>query len=282
MTAFKFLSLATAAIFFVDMNPADAAAATPSAKSVSCLDPMNKARNLVGFTALTAAKNQGEILPIVQVSSGGSPQTSGDAYVKAVCNALQASPASPASAIAVNGTYAYAAQDGADADCEAAVEHWKEAVDNFNGPPPQYKAGDGVYANPQNISFISLFNPQNNPKLDCAYFTCPASASSEQGDGGLEEEEDEPKQEEGEKQTQPGQQQSGSVGVQTVSATADQTAQALKALLCVTTPNALKDNTPPFTDDQWSKITAGLKKGAASDVSTFLAFAATAVGFLFL
>ena len=105
------------------------------------------------------------------------------------------------------GTFAYAVQTGESADCKAAVDSWKKAFSNFNGLPPAGKDGGDLYKNPANVSLIALFNPDEKPFLDCAYFTCPAAA----GKAGSAEEKD------------------------------------LKALLCVTKPKALVSEKAPFT-----------------------------------
>ncbi|CDJ51394.1 SAG family member [Eimeria brunetti] len=166
-------------------------------------------------------------------------------------------------------TYAYAVQDGTEANCEAAVEHWKEALPNFSGLPPTYTTETDLYKNSQNVSFISLFNPKENPKVDCAYFTCPAKSETPAED---EDNEEPPPAVEGSGDSSHARQtRSG--------ATAE---KEVKALLCITTPNALTADTAPYTQSQWDQITTGLKGSAAAAVPTLLGFAAAAVGVLLL
>ncbi|CDJ51399.1 SAG family member [Eimeria brunetti] len=104
------------------------------------------------------------------------------------------------------------------------------------------------YDDPRNISFISLFNPKDSPKVDCAYFTCPKSAAG----GGAQR------------------QTAGTEG-------------AVKALICVTTPNALTKGKKPYEQEQWDKIAAGLKSGSAvAAAPTAVALVAAAVATLLL
>ncbi|CDJ51395.1 SAG family member [Eimeria brunetti] len=167
---------------------------------------------------------------------------------------------------AIDGTYAYAVQDGTNANSEAAVKNWKEALSNFSSLPPEYSEDTEPYNNPQNISFISLVNRKDNPKVDCVYFTCPAKPADPDQDsdtGGLEH------GPEGRNKKQ----RSGNEN------TVD---KEVKALRCVITPNALIASTAPYTQSQWDQVTTGLSENAAAGVPTPLGFAAAAVGFFLL
>ncbi|CDJ56972.1 SAG family member [Eimeria maxima] len=286
MSTLKFLSLATSALFLGSANRAGAASNT--ATSVSCVTAMNSARQLVGFGELKEGENAGEVLPIV---SGPAKAVSGEQYVAQVCTAFRANQATDASAIAVNGTYAYAVQD--EADCEAAVNSWKAALSNFNGVmPPVYEATKEPYTNPQNVSFISLFNPQENPKVYCAYFTCPATqqvgtkqtrdgnkVDEAKGTSELETREEVP-QEPPPPQEHPEQEEEDNENgsLEGTPESGNTVGKDVKALLCVTTPNTLVDGRAPYTESQWQQITTGLSKNAAAAVpTTFVAFAAVAV-----
>ncbi|CDJ32256.1 SAG family member [Eimeria mitis] len=58
------------------------------------------------------------------------------------------------------------------------------------------------------------------------------------------------------------------------------TDKEVKALLCITTPNALTQGAAPYTQAQWDQITAGLNKNAADALPISLDFAVAAVGVL--
>ncbi|CDJ32936.1 SAG family member [Eimeria mitis] len=268
MAALKFLSLATAAIFLLDTR---ANATENKAERVNCSVQMNAARDLVRFAELTAGENEGEKLPIDETSRALARTVA--EYVESVCTALKGNAASAPKSATLDGTYAYAVQEGATADCEAAVEHWKAAFSNFNGLPPQYTEGTD---NRQNISFISLFNPSENPKVDCAYFTCPAKKAGKQQQEVVEDD-----QEEGEEEETGGGNSNGN-GPGQGSGSETTTDKEVKALVCVTTPKALNKDAAPYTQAQWDQITAGLNKSAAPALPTFLGFVATAVCILLL
>ncbi|CDJ51393.1 SAG family member [Eimeria brunetti] len=262
MAAFKFLSLATAAIFLLDTKGTNASTGTTTANkavSVDCSAAMNAARNRVGFTELIAGKDAGEILPIDSTEVDGRPA---------------------AKTAALNGTYAHVVQEGANADCEAAVDYWKAALPNFTGLPPTYTAETGLYKNSQNVSFISLFNPKENPKVDCAYFTCPAKQV-----------ENTPPEEEEEEEEVPTVPESGKLPEGKITRTVrgsfesrevSTTEKEVKALVCITTPSALTENTAPYTQSQWDQITTGLNGSGAAAVPSLLGLATAAVGVLLL
>ncbi|CDJ51391.1 SAG family member [Eimeria brunetti] len=281
MAALKFLSLATAAIFLLDSKAANASSAgttTNKAVGVDCSAAMNAARNRVGFTELTLGKEESETLPI---GSATDPKGAGAPYVDQVCEKLKAveSGTPEAKSAALNGTYAHAIQEGANADCEAAVDYWKAALSNFTGLPPTYTTDTALYKNSQNVSFISLFNPKENPKVDCAYFTCPAKQTNSGGTGEEEEgEEDEDLPPEG--PLAPGTRDRMGRNIRSGNVTT--TEKEVKALVCITTPSALTDNTAPYTQSQWDQITTGLNGSGAAAVPSLLGLAAAAVGVLLL
>ncbi|CDJ51389.1 SAG family member [Eimeria brunetti] len=283
MAAVKFLSLATAAIVLLDTEAANASAGSTTANKavgVDCSAAMNAARNRVGFTELTLGKATGELLPLD--STVGDAGT-GTKYVDEVCKALKAeeSGTPAAKSTGLNGTYAHVVQEGANADCEAAVDYWKAALKNFTGLPPTYTTETDLYKNSQNVSFISLFNPKENPKVDCAYFTCPAkqAVTDPSTDEGEEEGEEDgtgpdgagPSREKG----------THIVGRSVGGEDATTTEKEVKALVCITTPSALTNDTAPYTQSQWDQITTGLN-GSAAAVPTFLGLVAAAVGSFFL
>ncbi|CDJ51404.1 SAG family member [Eimeria brunetti] len=222
-------------------------AVTNSAAREDCWKQMNEARSLVGFTGF----QQQDMLKITVAEAKAASGTAEEVkqYLKQVCDAVKTNTAPKNLSPTVDGTFAYAVQEGEKADCQAAVDYWKEAFTNFNGElPPAYEANTKPYDDPRNISFISLFNPKDSPKVDCAYFTCPKAAA---GDG-----------------TQ--RQTAGTEG-------------AVKALICVTTPNALAQGKKPYEQEQWDKLAAGLKSGSAvAATPAALALAAAALASLLL
>ncbi|CDJ32934.1 SAG family member [Eimeria mitis] len=217
-----------------------------TAERVKCWEQMNVARSAAGFAEFT----QHNMFKIGE-ENGAEPQNVAEelkTYLAKVCEGIKTNQKPGDLTAPIEGTFAYAVQDGTTADCQAAVDYWKDAFTNFKGElPPAYEANTTPYNDTQNVSFISLFNPQDAPKVDCAYFTCPASA------GG------------GEKQKQ---------------GTGED--KEMKALICATTPEALKAGEQPFKQEQWNKITVALSSGSTvGPVPTFLALAAAALAAVF-
>ncbi|CDJ32986.1 SAG family member [Eimeria mitis] len=247
---FLLLSLAAAAVLLARVDGQEPEnTATNKAVRVNCSSQMNAARSLAGFTGFQAAAdsaNPPEQLPIYSSSTKGRSGSTelNTGYLTAVCQAMKQNTVTEGE-IKPDGTYAYAVQEGTDADCQAAVDHWKEAFTNFDGLPPPYDKTTDVYKAANNVSFISLFNPQENPKVDCAYFTCPAGVKAKGVDSGTGDDKE------------------------------------LKALLCVTTPKALTAEVAPFTQEQWDRITKAINSGSAA-MPTFFAVAAAAVAAFFL
>ncbi|CDJ51405.1 SAG family member [Eimeria brunetti] len=224
-----------------DTEPEDV---SNTAERVKCWEQMNTARSPVGFAKLTQEN-------ILNVPSDSTSTKNADAeykeYLEKVCEVVKADKKLDGVATSVDGTIAYAVHEGKEADCQAAVDHWKEAFSKFNGLlPPVFTAGTPPYDSAHNISFLSLFNPQASPKVDCAYFTCPAAQNADTQQRNTD------------------------------------TEKGANALICITTPNALKTGEQPYKQDEWDQITAILNpSNAASAVPTALAFAA-AVAALFL
>ncbi|CDI74849.1 SAG family member [Eimeria praecox] len=234
MVRLLLLSLAAAATALLDT---EGAAAATQAKNSATRIPAQLAQLQLG-------KEKTEILPIT--TDGSTPA---EDYVNKVCGAMKAGKV-PDGVTADSGegklvgTYAYAVQDGDEGDCNAAVKYWKEALKNFSGIPPVYTSNQTPYDNPQNISFISLFNPKSNPKVDCAYFVCPADVAESSS-----------------------QRTSSDPSTETDK-------KGLKAVLCITTPSALEATKAPYTQDQWNNITAAVNSGSAAAPALLLLIAA--------
>ncbi|CDJ28018.1 SAG family member [Eimeria mitis] len=148
------------------------------------------------------------------------------------------------------GTYAYMVLESEKPDCAAAVSHWKDAVNNFTTIPPAKDDQTTLYKTQQNISFVALYNPSNDAAADCRVVTCTRAAASE------------PPQVVYNRSTD-----GGKTGY---------------ALLCMTTPEALKESEAPFTEDQWKKIKASITGSASAVAPSLLAVAIAAVGLLAL
>lgn len=220
--------------------------AANAAKRVSCWDQMNELRGIVGFPDLT----QTNIFKITEDDWKAKAPTTLPEYLKEVCGAIQNSQV-PTDYAKASGTYAYAVQTGENADCQAAVNSWKAAFPGFEGVlPPAYDANIAPYNNTQSISFISLFNPKDDPKVDCAYFTCPTPTKNAES---------------------------------TPSENETTANKGVNALICITTPSALESGQRPYTQDQWNQISDGLKRSsAATAVPTALSLAAVALVALLL
>ncbi|KAL8453391.1 hypothetical protein Emed_000890 [Eimeria media] len=120
------------------------------------------------------------------------------------------------------GIYMYASQASEDGDCAAAVLHWKSAINNFTELPPAYSTETpSPYTDPLNISFVGLYNPGQNPTVDCAVITCQPETQT--GEGGPP---------------------SSKVG----DGAEDETEKKeVYSLVCLSTPQALQASQKPFT-----------------------------------
>ena len=129
----------------------------------------------------------------------------------------------------VDVNVAVAVQDLEEGDCAAAVEHWKDAFSNFGSElPPAYQKGKSPYATPQNVSFVALFSPKDDPGLMCVYANCPSTSGTNQG-----AEEEKP----GVAPEQPkGRRLSGA-----------EAAGGMRAIVCAVGPKVLTENKRPFT-----------------------------------
>ncbi|KAL8449692.1 hypothetical protein Emed_002947 [Eimeria media] len=80
-----------------------------------------------------------------------------------------------------DATYAVHSQTGTTASCSAAVEYWKGAIENFESLPPEHDNKTDLYNDRRNVSFVALFNPQADAKVDCVYVTCPKKTEDSSG-----------------------------------------------------------------------------------------------------
>ncbi|KAL8425198.1 hypothetical protein Efla_004273 [Eimeria flavescens] len=109
-------------------------------------------------------------------------------------------------------------QSGNQADCAEAVEDFNKAAPLFGSLPPKYTPQAEIYKNIQAVSFVALYNPKDDPKLECGYFNCtettPSAKTLQQTNG----------------ESQPSQ----------------ESTKMMKALLCLTSPQPLVENEYPF------------------------------------
>ncbi|CDI74851.1 SAG family member [Eimeria praecox] len=247
MGFFKLFSLAVAAVHLAEAQ--QTSTATNTAERVDCSADMNVLRTRAQLAELELGTDDTTQLPILKDDSTSPPKkVPNTEYLTKVCDAMKKSTVTE-SGFKPDGTFAYALQDGNTADCAAAVKYWKDAVSNFDSLPPAYTTDEAKYKDPQNVSFISMFNPAQSPKVDCAYFICPAAAADTKTAGtGSETTED----------------------------------KELRALLCVTTPKVFTVNNKPFDQTQWDNISKAARSAASTAVPAFFAVAAAAFAAIFL
>ncbi|CDJ45682.1 SAG family member [Eimeria brunetti] len=260
MAPVKFLSLACASALLVaqantqgakGLNAGSSSGGTVTytaalGKETVCLSDLNDARVAAGLANFVTTADD---LKWPAIKDSGDMEE-GDPWLP-VCQALIPKDESNAEtrnrekAAFGSGTYAFMALNSDQADCTAAVDHWKAAFSNFTSIPPS-KAQAGDLYKQHNLSFVALYNPKDGAAADCRVVTCTQKTA-----GGEPE--------------RAGQGETGG--------------KEGYALLCMTTPDAFTDkDTAPFTEDQWSKIKTSLTGSAAAVAPSLLAFATVALG----
>ncbi|CDJ45666.1 SAG family member [Eimeria brunetti] len=160
----------------------------------------------------------------------------------------------------IDGTYAFEVVDASTPSCTAVVGKWKTAYKNFSGLPPSRKEGHELYNNSDNVSFVAIYNPSENPAPDFRVVTCTktttrTASNNDTGTPG------------GDRLTR----------IQDGSTTEKEEGHALTWL---TTPDVLPDTeTRPFTEDQWGKIVTAFEGSASAVLPSLLALAAASLGF---
>ncbi|CDJ33882.1 SAG family member [Eimeria mitis] len=185
---------------------------------------------LDNFTSLPPSKAEGDSLydkPENKDSEEGNPKGAGTSEFK-------------------SGTYAFMALTTGQADCAAAVDHWKAAVSNFASLPPSKTEGEELYDKPENVSFVAMYNPSDSAAADCRVVTCTQTPAPEG---------------------------------KSLKLRSSTEAKNGYALLCMTTPDLMTADSPaPFSEDQWSKIKASLTGSASVAAPSLIAFAIAALG----
>ncbi|CDJ45662.1 SAG family member [Eimeria brunetti] len=196
----------------------------------TCVSEMNTARVNAGFKEFTAAQN-----------SGGTEEKQETGKAKSAPEDF------------VSGTYAFKVVEDGKANCTEVVDGWKAAYTNFNGMPPAKSEKEELYTVPENVSFVSMYNPSTNAAASCRVVTCTKTVSVA-GEGGRAN------VEAGTRETE---------GTTTGS-----------ALMCLTTPDILftSADTAPFNEDQWAQIVTAFEGSASTAFPTLLGLLAAVLG----
>ncbi|KAL8449684.1 hypothetical protein Emed_002939 [Eimeria media] len=323
MGSLKFICLAGVSLASLvgadEANGADSSSITATGSRVKCLDELNHYRLAADFSAFTESKI---LAPKPKSGAPSGEETEADLdqdFLKYACDSLQ----SASSALSTDqAAFAVHSQSGANADCSAAVEYWKGAIVNFDSLPPEYQENTTPYTNPQNVSFVALFNPQANAAVDCAYVTCQKTTTppSSKPNGGTDSgststggegtatspttaapstttttttspttvdtagrDEDNV---ENHVQSQQDSELTESVNTRRLAAvnagTGGTATQKTNLLVCVTKPAALKTGQKPFSEQEFQKITKALTSSASAAASASLSLFAASLAFLFL
>ncbi|KAL8436765.1 hypothetical protein ACSSS7_001467 [Eimeria intestinalis] len=65
--------------------------------------------------------------------------------------------------------------------CSAAVQSWQKGFSQFNADPPTKNKFDYVSASPEQVSFVTLYNPSPGGTGECAVATCKSTPTSRAG-----------------------------------------------------------------------------------------------------
>ncbi|CDJ45669.1 SAG family member [Eimeria brunetti] len=188
-----------------------------------CLTQIDAAREAAGLAKFATPSEENKKLPLATTNAAWAP------LCKDLINA-----SSPKSVREIQdfeeGTYAFEVLKSAKVDCDAAVDLWKGAYKNFSGlPPAGNKDTANIYKDKVNVSLVALFNPKSGATADCRVATCTEIPGAEERSIVNAEE------------------------------------QHRKAFIfvCMTTPDVLKSDEPPFTQDEWDKISSAITGSAA-------------------
>ncbi|KAL8451283.1 hypothetical protein Emed_002084 [Eimeria media] len=231
MTSSRLLLVAAASAILLDSLAAASQSTDPELTLTSgneCLTDMNAARDAAGLKALTQ-KTMEDIFP---------EQYGENNIWKVVCdNVLKETAFAPADFKTAKGTYAFYNFSSETGDkCKAAVKNWQSAFKQFEESPPVSEDVDYVGMGGEALSFLALYNPQNDAQAECKVAVCKEAQKTRE---------------------------SGAEG---------STKQG-SALLCVTSPNAFSKR-PVFTQDQWDKIAKAFSSSASAAAPSTLALAA--------
>ncbi|CDJ70315.1 SAG family member [Eimeria necatrix] len=201
------------------------AGTTGTAETLNCLNEMNVERAAAGLTALKEATETAQVLP---KHPAAVKDITAATLWNEICQIIVGEQNDSAQAKQLTGTFAYYRGEK---DCKAAVQYWKDGFSLFNNQlPPTFKAlNDPKVYTDQAVSFVALYNPQASPVSSCAFVTCTTAA--EFTAPGL------PKSHEGR-------------SIRRLQEEGDTTT----AVICLTNPEALTAEEPPFKEEAWQKI----------------------------
>lgn len=217
---------------------------SPKLSPADCTAAINAVRNIVEFTEFKSVSSDQREL-IYDESDAGNK-----AFWDAVCQGMQPVSKGGPPVKKPAGTYAYYPQHGVAAECLPAVQHWRRGIIAF-GPtiPPIYKGKTAPYDTNQAVSFIALFNPQENPTVECVTVECPVATASPEKQA-----------------SNSGSKNGGLLGSST----------KLNALVCLTKPVALKAEERPYTEEEWTKLTSVYRSSTYIAAPAFLTLASVA------
>ncbi|KAL8436766.1 hypothetical protein ACSSS7_001468 [Eimeria intestinalis] len=149
----------------------------------TCLEKMNEARNAAGFPALTKAAD----------TPTAKGKTLEDTLKKGFCKILLDKNNSKPLELGTEATRTCAffalgevkegeakAAEGKtiDPQCSAAVKKWQEGFNGFKESPPVDKGLDYSKSTPEQVSFVTLYNPRSEASGQCAVATCEVEAQN--------------------------------------------------------------------------------------------------------
>ncbi|CDJ33878.1 SAG family member [Eimeria mitis] len=262
MTALKLFSLASASAFLManavhqtakqsQLTPSEGSATytVNLGKTPVCLAEINNAREAAGLAHFKEATD--EMWPTSGLQRSQQQANPWDPVCKALIakdSEEEETPKNAGTSEFKSATYAFMALTTDQADCAAAVDHWKDAVNNFSSLPPSKAEDKELYDKPENVSFVAMYNPSESAIADCRVVTCTETPAN-------------PDQAESFSSRNNGEAKTG------------------YALLCMTTPDLMTATSPaPFSEDQWSKIKASLTGSASVAAPSLIAFAIAALG----
>ncbi|CDJ27944.1 SAG family member [Eimeria mitis] len=142
-------------------------------ETAACLAEINEAREAAGLAHFKVATEEDHLLPKTKAEEGDEHNTAWNPVCEALIEADSGEIEKSGGENGFkSGTYAYMELESEKPDCAAAVKHWKDAVSNFTTIPPAKDDQTTLYNTQQNISFVALYNPQENAVADCRVVTC--------------------------------------------------------------------------------------------------------------